>query len=175
MLANTQLLHFPMVYKRLEHFTELLTRMKMLDQAIIPDEVIEQIRNKLNRDGLVVDNLDRALVKKYLKEEGWQKHYDIIMQILQKFEQIEPLQLSVEDKHQLEDLFMNLAIAYHEIWPNCSFFSYPFILDKFADLMDIPSLKGYFPFIHNPAKRAYQEAKWTKVCQKMGIHCKNEN
>jgi hypothetical protein len=153
-------------YIRLNHFKEILSQFQAKETTQIPDEIIEQIRNRIKKDRIT----DMSLI-----------NYDKMRDILRKlrlnkyFEHIQYINsiFGIKPPIMNEELHETLCVLFIEIqkpWAvHCpanrsNFFNYTYTLYQLCMLLDQTQYLPYIPMMKDRDKQLEQDMIWRKVC-----------
>jgi len=153
-------------YIRLNHFKEILSQFQAKETTLIPDEIIELIRNRIKKERIT----DMSLI-----------NYDKMREILRKlrlnkyFEHIQYINsiFGIKPPIMNEELHETLCVLFIEIqkpWAvHCpanrsNFFNYTYTLYQLCVLLDQTQYLPYIPMMKDREKQLEQDMIWKKVC-----------
>uniref|UniRef100_A0A6C0KIF3 Uncharacterized protein n=1 Tax=viral metagenome TaxID=1070528 RepID=A0A6C0KIF3_9ZZZZ len=155
-------------YKRINHFREILAQCQAKETTQIPDEVIENIKLQIKKERITIDELTNNKSKDILKKLGYNKYYEHVPFILEKFG-IKPPVMSPELEDKLCNLFMEIEKHYAKHCPNdrVNFLNYYYVLFKMCEILGETRFLPYFPMLKDPVKRIEQDVIWKKICREL--------
>jgi hypothetical protein len=156
-------------YIRLNHFKEILSQFQAKETTQIPEEIIEQIRNRIKKERIT----DMSLI-----------NYDKMREILRKlrlnkyFEHIQYINsiFGIKPPIMNEELHETLCVLFIEIqkpWAvHCpanrsNFFNYTYTLYQLCVLLDQTQYLPYIPMMKDRDKQLEQDMIWRKVCNEL--------
>ena len=87
-------------YKKLNHFKEILAQFQGRDPLQIPDKVIKQIQQQVQKENICIEELTYSKTKQIIKELGFNQYCEHINFIRIKLG-VNQLIIDVEAKHYL--------------------------------------------------------------------------
>ena len=154
-------------YQRRNHFKEWLNQFQAKETTEIPDEVFDNIKLELDKNRIKdYSRLNRSQIQKILKKLGYNKLYEHIPFIINKISGLPAPKITRE----IEEKFINMFMQIQEPWDlykppgRKNFLSYPYILYKFSELLELDNLLIYFPML-KPTKLMEQDVIWGKFCK----------
>ena len=155
-------------YKRLDYFKQWLNQIQGREQTDIPDIVIDEILLQLNIERIKdISKISNKLVKRLLKKTGNSKYYEHIPYIIYKISGTRPINIP----SQIEEIFIIMFIEVEKVWEyvkipeRSSFFSTPYILHKFSQILGLNEYLVHFPLLKSREKRYYQDLMWKQVIE----------
>lgn len=153
-------------YIRLNHFKEILSQFQAKETTQIPDEVIEQIKNRIKKEritDLTTINYDK--MREILRKLGLNKYFEHIQYINSIFG-IKPPIMSEELHETLCVLFIEIQKpwAVHCPIDRSNFFNYTYTLYQLCVLLDQTQYLPYIPMMKDREKQLDQDMTWKKVC-----------
>ena len=153
-------------YARLNHFKEILSQFQAKETTVIPDEVIEKIKNRIVKERIKnIKEIDYIKMREILKTLDL-NHYFEHIQYINSLLGISPPIMS-------EELYETLCVLFIEIqqpWakhcpPNRSnFFNYTYTLYQLCVLLDQKQYLPYIPMLKDREKQLEQDMIWKSVC-----------
>ena len=155
-------------YKRINHFREILAQFQAKETTLIPNEVIENIKNQIKKERISIESITNKKAKDILKKLGYNKFYEHIPFIKDKLG-IKPPVMSPELEDKLCNLFMEIQRPYAIHCPEgrVNFLNYYYVLYKLCELLDEITFLEFFPMLKDPVKRIEQDEIWKKICKEL--------
>ena len=152
-------------YKRINHFREILAQFQAKETTVIPEEVLNNIKNQIKKERITVKSMTNTKAKDILKKLGYNKFYEHIPFIKDKLG-IKPPVMSIELENKLCNLFMDIQKPYSKHCPNgrVNFLNYYYVLYKICELLGEEKFLPFFPMLKDPVKRIEQDEIWKKIC-----------
>ena len=154
-------------YQRRNHFKEWLNQFQAKETTEIPDSVFDDINNEISKNKIKdVSRIDRGRMQKILKKLGYNKLYEHIPFIINKITGISAPIISRENEEKFINMFMMIQEPWEIYKPKGrkNFLSYPYILYKFSELLELDYLLPYFPMLQQQ-KLKEQDIIWEKFCK----------
>ena len=153
-------------YKRINYLSEQLTQIQAKENIDIPIEIIDKVILELNKKRISnLSILNIRLVREILKKIGFSKYYEHIPQIIYKINKLPPLRIPEQIENKLKYMFNELQKPY-EIYKDPTrknFFSYPYVISKCIEILEIPEFLPYFSLLKNREKLYKQDVTWKKI------------
>lgn len=154
-------------YQRKNHFKEWLNQFQAKETTEIPDKVFTDIKNELEKHRISdYSSINRETMQIILKKLGYNKLYEHNPFIINKITGISAPKIS----RSIEEKFINMFMKIQEPWEiykpkgRKNFLSYPYILYKFSELLELDYLLPYFPLL-KPEKLKEHDVIWEKFCK----------
>ena len=156
-------------YKRINHLKEILAQFQAKESTNIPDEVFENIKHKIKKERISINELTNTKTKEILKNLGYNKYYEHIPFIKDKLG-IKPPIMSSELEETLCNLFIELQKPYSKYCPKerVNFLNYYYTLYKLCELLNETHFLPFFPMLKDREKRIEQDQIWKKICLDLG-------
>jgi hypothetical protein len=153
------------VYKKINHFKEILAQFQGKETTQIQDEVIEQIQQQIKKERIGLEQLSHQTTKNILKKLGFNKYYEHIAFIKNKLG-IKPPVFSPELEDTLCNLFMEIQSPYSKMCPDyrVNFLNYYYVLFKFCELLGETQYLHDIPLLKDREKLIEQDETWKKMC-----------
>lgn len=153
------------VYKKINHFKEILAQFQGKETTQIPDEVIEQMHQQIKKERIDLSHLTYYKTKEILKKLGFNKYYEHIAFIKNKLG-IKPPVFSPELEDTLCNLFMEIQSPYSKTCPDyrVNFLNYYYVLFKFCELLGETQYLNDIPLLKDREKLIEQDETWKKMC-----------
>jgi hypothetical protein len=157
-------------YKRLNHFNEWLNQTQGKETTEIPDDVFDQILLEIRKrkvDNMA--NLKHNMVRTILKKLDLSKYYEHIYYIINRLNGIPMPHFSPELEEQLRNMFLQMQAPFRKHMPpdRKNFFSYPYVLHKFVQLLGHDKYLANFPLLKCREKLHKQDQLWNKICEEL--------
>lgn len=156
-------------YLRLNHFKEILSQFQAKETTQIPDEVIEDIRNRIKKERITdLSEITYTKTRDILRKLGYNKYFEHIQYINCKFG-IKPPTMSEELIETLCVLFIEIQgpWAIHCPSTRTNFFNYAYTLFQLCKLLDQTQFLPFIPMMKDAEKGKEQDTIWQKVCQEL--------
>ena len=154
-------------YQRRNHFKEWLNQFQAKETTEISDEVFDNINLELSKNRITdMSKLNRCKMQKILKKLGYNKLYEHIPFIINKISGLPAPKITMEIEEKFIKMFMSIQEPWDLYKPSGrkNFLSYPYILYKFSELLELDDLLIYFPML-KPTKLMEQDQIWSKFCK----------
>jgi hypothetical protein len=154
-------------YKRENHFNEWLDSLEATGKTSIPDEVIEQVRYEIKKQRFTdPSKITAVIVRGILKKLKYNMYYDCIPMILSNVVGRPPLTISDDLRKDLKQMFREVHKIYHKHVPRhrSNFFSYPYILYKFCELLEADFILPYLTLLKSTEKLYQQDQIFKSIC-----------
>lgn len=154
-------------YKRINYFTEWLNHIQAKEHIEVSDEILNKIKVELQKERITDSSkVSHQKIKKILKLLKEPKLYDHIPAITSKLCGVQPLSMPPEIINKLKELFMVIQNPFNLLkGDRKNFFSYPYILYKFCELLDLPEYLSYFQLLKSREKLIKQDILWKKIIE----------
>lgn len=155
-------------YERKNHFKDWLKQIQAKESVEISEEIFDKIVAELNKNKYYLNkkNINRQVIQKILKKLGYSKLYKHTPFIINKITGTPAPTISRE----IEDKFIKMFEMIQEPWEihkpkgRKNFISYPYILYKFCELLELEYLLDYFPMLDFP-NLAIPDMVWKQICK----------
>ena len=155
-------------YKRINHFREILAQFQAKETTLIPDEIIENIRQQIKKERLDIKIMSNKRTKEILKKLKYNKYYEHIPFIKDKLG-VKPPIMSPELEETLCNLFIDIQAPYAKYCPEdrVNFLNYYYTIYKLCELLNQREFLPYFPMLKDREKRIEQDEIWKKICKEL--------
>lgn len=155
-------------YKRINHLREILAQFQAKETTLIPDIVIENIKNQIKKERIDYSELTNKKTKEILKNLKYNKYYEHIPFIKEKLG-IKPPVMSQELEEKLCNLFTEIQPVYAKYCPpdRVNFLNYYYTIYKLCELLDECQFLPYFPMLKDREKRMEQDTIWKQICKEL--------
>jgi hypothetical protein len=153
-------------YIRLNHFKEILSQFQAKETTQIPDEVIENIRNRIKKERITdLSLINYNKMREILRKLGYNKYFEHIQYINSIFG-IKPPLMNEELHETLCVLFIEIQKpwAIHCPANRTNFFNYTYTLYQLCVLLDQTQYLPYIPLLKDRDKQIEQDMIWKLVC-----------
>jgi len=149
------------IYTRISHFNEVIKMVQGKEAIIIPDHLIELIKDTIKKEK--VTTLTQDFIKTVLKKHKLHKYFNHTVKILHHLG-IPPPVYSKELEDKLCHMFKLIQTPYARIRPDnkSNFLNYYFVLSKLLNLLGNYSFTA--PVMKNKIKRMEQNEIWEEIC-----------
>lgn len=154
-------------YRRINHFREWLNQFQAKQSPDIPEIIFKDIIDELNKNRIVDLNiLNRKKMKAILKKLGYNSYYEHVHYIINKLSNLPPPKIT----RDMEKIFIKMFNKIEGIWqiyklPNRkNFLSYPYVLYKFCELLELDHLLPCFQLHKDHDKLMDDDDIWKKIC-----------
>lgn len=153
------------VYKRINHFREIIAQCQAKESTQIPEEILNNIRNQIKKERIDISEITNDRAKDILKKLGYNNCYEHIPFIKDKLG-IKPPVMSQELEETLCNLFMQIQAPYSKFCPDgrVNFLNYYYTVYKLCELLEQTQFLPYFPMLKDREKRIEQDEIWKKIC-----------
>jgi predicted nucleic acid-binding Zn-ribbon protein len=158
-------------YKKINHFNEWLAQFQAKENTDIPQDVIEAVMRQLKKERISdPKKIKKEKIREILQKLKLSKMYDHVQQIKNRIQhQMTNLTLSKEMEEKLQHMFRELQPAFIKFCPpdRSNFLSYPFVLYKLCQLLELDEYLPCFTLLKSREKLYQQDQVWQKICQEM--------
>jgi hypothetical protein len=155
-------------YKRINHFREILAQSQAKETTLIPQEILDALKQKIDKDRMNIEDLTTLYTKNMLKQLGYSKYYEHIPFIKEKLG-IKPPVMSQELEETLCNLFMEIQAPYAKYCPDdrVNFLNYYYTVYKLCELLNQKEFLTYFPMLKDRDNRIEQDNIWKNICDEL--------
>ena len=155
-------------YKRINHFREILAQFQAKETTLIPDEIIQNIKQQIKKERLDINTMSNKRTKDVLKKLKYNKYYEHIPFIKDKLG-VKPPIMTPELEETLCNLFIDIQSPYAKYCPDdrVNFLNYYYTIYKLCELLNQKEFLPYFPMLKDREKRIEQDEIWKKICQEL--------
>ena len=152
-------------YKRINYFIEWLNQIQANESTEIPHEVIEDIKLELGKRNITdTSKLSIPVVKKILKEINHSKYYEHIPLLISRICNSTPLSLPENLIIELKNMFMLIQKPFEKHKNGRkNFLSYPYILYKFFEILNMPEYLVHFTLLKSREKLMRTDILWKNI------------
>lgn len=154
----------PIDYKRFNYFKEILLQIQGNELTDIPQEIFDKIIFELDKENfsdlslLTIDKI-KTLLKKTCNSK-WYEHASLI---ISRITNKPTIKIPSEVQEKLFYMFKKIDDDFDKYSFRANFFSFPYIIHKMFELLDLPEYYSYFPYLNNREKLHIQDEMWKKV------------
>jgi len=157
-------------YERINHFKDWLKQLQAKESIDISDDIFQQIVYELNKNTYYKNkkNINRKIIQKILKKIGHSKLYKHIPFIVNKISGIPPPIIDNETNEKFIKMFIEIQEPWKIYKPKNrkSFLSYPYIIYKFCELLEIDHLKDTLKSqLLDDENLKEPDTLWRKICK----------
>lgn len=156
-------------YKRINHFKEVVLQFQAKENTLIQPVVFENIKNKIIKERLAVDELNTENIKEILKKLKYKHLYEHVSFIKDKLG-IKPPVFTIELEQRLYHMFHQIQTPYSNLCSDdrSNFLIYHFVLGKLLTLCGETKYNSLLSTIKNDKKLREHEHIWGLICKKLG-------
>ena len=155
-------------YRRINHFREWLNQFQAKQSPDIPEIVFKDIIDELNKNRITdLTILNRKKMKQILKKLDYNSYYEHVHYIINKLSNLPPPKIT----RDMERIFIKMFNKIESIWQihkppaRKNFLSYPYVLYKFSELLELDHLLPCFQLHKDHDKLMEDDEIWSKICQ----------
>ena len=165
-LSNFKIKH-RRIYKRLDHFKEVLSQFQGKERKDIPRTVIERLRESIKNDSPTIlevkQNLRKLKLNKYVENVLYIHH-------VLSGTPLPYIKREIEDKmirlfKQLERVFG--LVRSRVPFARTSFLNYYYVLFKLLDYLQQPELLHRVPLLKTHVRVKQHDALWRHICEEL--------
>jgi len=158
-------------YKRLNHFSEILSQFQGRETTEIPDNVYQEILAELKKQKITSSKeLTYDKLRSILKKIDQARYYEHIHYIIYQLTGIKPPVIDDILAKKLKEMFQEVQGPFTKYRPNGrkNFLSYSYILYKFFELLERDEYLPYLTLLKSREKLHQQDLIWEKICEELG-------
>jgi hypothetical protein len=155
-------------YKRINHFREWLNQFQAKQSPDIPEIIFKDIIDELNKNRIIdLAILNRQKMKQILKKLNYNSYYEHVHYIINKLSNLPPPKIT----RDMERIFIKMFNKIESIWQiykpitRKNFLSYPYVLYKFCELLELDHLLHCFQLHKDHDKLMEDDDIWKKICE----------
>jgi hypothetical protein len=155
-------------YKRINHFREWLNQFQAKQSPDIHEDVFKEIIDELNKNRITdLKTLNREKMRQILKKLNYNCYYEHVHYIINKLTNLPPPKIT----RDMERIFIKMFNKIESIWQiykpqnRKNFLSYPYILYKFCELLELDHLLPCFQLHKDDDKLMEDDELWRKMCK----------
>lgn len=158
-------------YKKINHFNEWLAQFQAKENTDIPQPIIDAIMRELGKERIRdPKKVKKEKIREILQKLKLSKMYDHVQQIKNRIQhQLTNLTLSKDMEEKLQHMFKEIQPAFIKYCPpgRQNFLSYPYVLYKFCQLLEMDEFLPCFQLLKSREKLYEQDMVWQKICADM--------
>ena len=167
-LSNFKIKH-KRIYKRLDHFKEVLSQFQGKEGKEIPREVVDKIRENINKEKTTITLNDVKLGLRKLKLNKYVENILYIHHVLTGTP-LPYIKREIEDK--MVRLFKQLDRVFGLVrskvpFARTSFLNYYYVLFKLLDAMSQGELLYRVPLLKTSVRLKQHDALWRYICEEL--------
>lgn len=154
------------MYKRESYFLELLKNIQTVKISDFPENLIKDVKHHLYINNIEYSNdITPQLIRSILKKLNYSKYYDQIQKIICIIIKEKPIEIP----KPVEEILKHMFEVIQEPWLICksesrhSFFSYPYVLYKFFQILELDDYLPYLTLLKSREKLIKHELLWEKI------------
>lgn len=155
-------------YKRIDYFKQWINQIQAKEHTDIPREVIDTIIMQLKTERIKnTSNISLATMKRLLKKTNNSRYYEHIPYITNIINKVPSLNIPDYIETKLVCMFQAIQIPWEKLKTKDrkNFFSYPYTLHKFCQLLDLQEYLPYFPLLKSREKLYKQDIIWKRIME----------
>jgi hypothetical protein len=153
-------------YKRINYFTESLNQIQAKEHTDIPQELLDTVLIELKKEKIKdISKITNPLLRRLLKKTGYSKYYEHIPYIINNINGLPPIDIPPPIEEKLKCMFNETQDLWvkHKPKDRNNFFSYPYTINKFCELLGLDEYRPYFPLLKSRDKLYKQDIIWKKI------------
>jgi hypothetical protein len=157
-------------YKRINHFKEWLSQLQAKESTNIDKEIFDKIYTELNKEKYIErSKLKTEQVLQILKKLGLSKYYEHCSYITNQISGRPPLNIDPETEEKAINMFKEVQGPWmkYGMTDRSNFFSYPYILYKFFQLLEKDEYLPELRLLKTREKLQEQDEVWKKICDEL--------
>jgi hypothetical protein len=157
-------------YKRINHFKEWLSQLQAKESTNIDKDIFDKIYNELNKEKYIdKGKLKSEQVLQILKKLGLSKYYEHCPYITNQISGRPALNIDPETEEKAINMFKEVQGPWMKYGMNdrSNFFSYPYILYKFFQLLEKDEYLPELRLLKTREKLQEQDEVWHKICNEL--------
>jgi hypothetical protein len=157
-------------YKRINHFKEWLSQLQAKESTNIDKDIFDKIYLELNKEKYIDrTKLKTEQVLQILKKLGLSKYYEHSPYITNQISGRPPLNIDPETEEKAINMFKEVQGPWmkYGMTDRSNFFSYPYILYKFFQLLEKDEYLPELRLLKTREKLQEQDEVWAKICNEL--------
>jgi len=152
-------------YKRINYFTEWLNHIQAKEHVSVDSDTLNKIKLELHKERVLDSSkITHQKIKKILKSLKEPKLYDHIPAIISQICGVNPLHMPLEVVNKLKEMFVVIQEPFEMLkGDRKNFFSYPYIIYKFCEILGLDEYLSYFQLLKSREKLIKQDVLWKKI------------
>ena len=157
------------VYKRLDHFKEVLSQFQGKEGTEIPREVVDKLKQNINKERTTITLDDVKLGLRRLKLNKYIENILYIHHVLSGTD-LPYIKREIEDK--MVRMFKQLDRVFGRVrskvpFARTSFMNYYFVLFKLLDALNQSELLYRVPLLKTSVRLKQHDALWRHICEEL--------
>ena len=151
------------IYKRINHFKEWLNQFQARNNKEIPSIVYDYVLVELKKQRETnLATLTQERMRIILKKLKFNKHYDLIPNIINKLNKLPPPVINREIEEKLITMFKEIQPAFELCCPTNrkNFLSYSYVLNKLTKILELREFHNMFSLLKSREKLKQQDMIW---------------
>lgn len=155
------------IYKRMSHFSDILSNCQAKNNVCIPESVIAQIKNEVNKQK--ISKIKFTKIKPILKKLGLSKYYEQIPKIYSIVSEEDVLQIPQDVEESLKVMFRMIQDPFEKHKPKTrsNFLSYSYCFFQLLTLLEQNQYRVLFPLLKSREKIREQDKIWKAICEEL--------
>lgn len=161
-------------YKRINHFNEWVLRTQGLENRVVPANVIEAVRRRLELTSQPITadtphKMAYGVVRAALANARFQDFFEHVPQIMRLVTPITPPRLTKEEVAEIRQIFCTIQAPFdrHKPANRRNFLSYSYIIYKIAELLEIDRILPFCPLFKSVQNQRKADLIWKKICAEL--------
>ena len=157
-------------YKRINHFNEWIAQFQGKETTDIKDIVFDRIKLELRKENITeMKTVKPTKVRDILKKLNLTKYYEHVNYITNRLTGSSTSIFDQETEEKLRNMFKEIQAPWIKHCPaiRSNFFSYPYILYKFFQLLEKDEYLKDFRLLKSREKLAEADMLWKKICEEL--------
>ena len=154
-------------YRRINHFLEWIDQFQAREKTLIPPEIFKKIINEISKEKkLKLNDITCAKMREILERLHLSKYYDHVNFILNKITDKPAPKFEKELEKKLIFMFKQIQEPFekHKTKNRKNFFSYPYCIKKFLELLEEDKFVSLFNYLKSREKLAKHDQTWKLIC-----------
>ena len=155
------------IYKRMSHFSDILSNCQAKNNVSIPEPIIEQIKGEFSKQKVV--KITFTKIKPVLKKLGLSKYYEQIPKIYSIVSNEDVLQIPQDVEENLKLMFRMIQDPFEKHKPKTrsNFLSYSYCFFQLLTLLEQNQYRVLFPLLKSREKIREQDKIWKDICNEL--------
>jgi hypothetical protein len=151
-------------YKRFNYFKEILLQIQGNELTDIPEDIFDKIIFELDKENFTnLSLLTIDKIKLLLKKTGNSKWYEHASLIISRITNQPTIKIPFDIQEKLYYMFKKIDADFDKYKFRANFFSFPYIIHKMFELLQLQQNYSYFPNLNNIEKLHLQDVMWKHV------------
>ena len=154
-------------YKRGNHMHEWLTRIQAAERKVVPVEVRKAVEDRFDKWGFDKKNPSRELVRRFLRDAGYQRYFEHIPQIMRSMSGAPPITFTHIEVAKIKQIFSAIQEPFEKHKPanRKNFLSYSYVLYKVCELLELDEHLQHFSLLKSRANLMKADRIWKGICK----------